>query len=54
MGVTDYVNKFFERVSSHGCLLIEQENGPDDYIHDIRQDIFERFKGLREALQRNA
>lgn len=49
--VTDNVNKFFERVSSQGCLLIEQENGPDDYIHDVRQDIFERFKDLREALQ---
>jgi len=49
--VTDNVSKFFERVSSQGCLLIEQENGPDDYIHDVRQDIFERFKGLREALQ---
>jgi hypothetical protein len=53
-GVTDNVNKFFERVSSQGCLLIEQENGPDEYIHDVRQDIFDRFKGLREALQRNA
>jgi len=49
--VTDNVNKFFERVSSQGCLLIEQENGPDDYIHDVRQDIFERFKGLGEVLQ---
>ena len=49
--VTDNVSKFFERVSSQGCLLIEQENGSDEYIHDVRQDIFERFKGLREALQ---
>lgn len=48
--VKDHVNKFFERVSSQGCLLIEQENGPDDYIDDVRQDIFERFQGLREAL----
>lgn len=48
--VIDNVNKFFERVSSPGCLFIEQENGPDEYIHDVRQDIFERFKGLREAL----
>ncbi|MFH1784553.1 MAG: GSU2403 family nucleotidyltransferase fold protein [bacterium] len=47
------VNKFFGRVSSQGCLLIEQENGPDEYIHDLRQDIFERFRGLREVLQRN-
>ena len=48
--VTDNINKFFERVSSQGCLLVEQENGPDEYIYDVRQDIFDRFKRLREAL----
>lgn len=47
----DSINKFFERVSSQGCLLIEQENGPDEFIHDVRQDIFDRFKRLRDALQ---
>jgi len=52
MGVPDNINKFFERVSSQGCLLVEQENGPDEYIHDVRQDIFDRFKRLKEALQR--
>jgi hypothetical protein len=34
--------------------LIEQENGQDEYIHDVRQDIFERFNGLKEALKRGA
>ncbi len=48
--VPDNINKFFERVSSQGCLLVEQENGPDEYIHDVRQDIFDRFKRLRKAL----
>ncbi|MDP2943457.1 MAG: GSU2403 family nucleotidyltransferase fold protein [Candidatus Omnitrophota bacterium] len=52
MGVLDNMDKFFERVSSQGCLLIEQENGPDEYLHDVRQDIFDRFKMLKEALQR--
>lgn len=51
--VMDNVNKFFERVSSQGCLLIEQENGSDEYIHDVRQDIFERFEILKKAMQRN-
>ena len=50
MSVPGNINKFFERVSSQGCLLVEQENGPDEYIHDVRQDIFDRFKRLREAL----
>ena len=49
-GVVDNVNEFFERVSSQGCLLVEQENGPDEYIHDVRQDIFERFGILKKAL----
>ena len=52
-GISDNLNKFFERVSSQGCLLVEQENGPDEYISDVRQDIFDRFKDLKEALQRN-
>ena len=53
MSVPDNINKFFERISSQGCLLVEQENGPDEYIHGVRQDIFDRFKRLREALQEN-
>lgn len=46
------VNKFFERVSSQGCLLVEQENGTDEFIQDLRGDIFERFKRFREVLER--
>lgn len=48
--VSENLAKFFERVSSSGCLMIERENGPDEVIHDLRQDIFERFSKLREAL----
>ena len=51
-GVSDNINKFFERVSSRGCLMIEEENGDDEYIHDVRQDVFERFNSLKEALRR--
>lgn len=53
MSVSDNINKFFKRISSQGCLLVEQENGPDEYIRDVRQDIFNRFKRLRETLQKN-
>jgi hypothetical protein len=48
--ILDNINKFFARVSSQGCLIVEQENGPDEYIEDLREDIFERFKSLRGAL----
>jgi len=49
--VSDNINKFFERISSRGCLWVERENGPDEYIHDLRQDIFDRFKRLSEAIK---
>ncbi|MFH1061258.1 MAG: hypothetical protein V1747_00025 [Candidatus Omnitrophota bacterium] len=49
-GVAENINKFFERVSSQGCLMIEAENGDDEYIDDVRQDIFERFEDFKKAL----
>lgn len=48
--VPDNMNKYFERISSQGCLLVELENSTDEFIQEIRQDIFDRFKRLREAL----
>jgi len=51
MSVSDSIDKFFERISSQGCLLVEQENGTDEYVYDLRQDIFDRFKRLREVMK---
>ncbi|MBF0386684.1 MAG: hypothetical protein HQL20_02375 [Candidatus Omnitrophica bacterium] len=48
--VSDNLAKFFERASSQGCLMVERENGPDEFIRDLRQDIFERFSKLRAVL----
>lgn len=48
--VPQNLTKFFEKISSPGCLLVERENGPDELIPDLRQDIFERFTKLREVL----
>ena len=45
------LRKYFERISSQGCLMVEKENGPDEYIENIRQDIFERFNNLIEHLR---
>jgi len=50
--VSDNIDQFFESVSSRGCLWVERENGPDEYVHDLRQDIFDRFKRLSEAIKR--
>lgn len=44
------LRKFFERKSSQGCLMVEKENGPDAFIADVRQDIFERFSRLAARL----
>lgn len=44
------LRKYFKDVSSQGPLLVEQESGPDEYIRDLRQDIFERFQMLRDSL----
>ena len=50
MSVPENLAKFFGRASSSGCLMVERENGPDEYISDLRRDIFERFNKLREVL----
>jgi len=48
--VSQNLSKYFERKTSQGCLMVEKENGPDEYIDDLRQDISERFNKLRESL----
>lgn len=40
------IKTHFERISSIGCLMVEKENGPDEYIDNLREDIFNRFKLL--------
>ena len=44
--VQENLKIFFERKSSQGCLMVEKENGVDEFINDLRQDIFERFSNL--------
>ena len=44
------LSKYFERKTSRGCLMVEKENGPDLYLDDLRQDIFDRFKQLRDFI----
>jgi len=50
VSVSKNIKKYFERKTSQGCLMIEKENGPDEYIDYLRQDIFERFNELLEFL----
>ena len=48
--VNHNIRQYFNNADSQGPVLIEQENGPDPYIDDLRQDIFERFKKLQIAV----
>ena len=50
IGISKNIRKYFERKTSQGSLMVEKENGPDEYIADLRQDIFERFNELLEYL----
>jgi len=50
IGISKNIKKYFERKTSQGCLMVEKENGPDEYIDDLRQDVFERFNELLEFL----
>lgn len=48
--VSQNLQKYFERKTSLGCLMVEKEHGIDPYVDDLRQDIFERFGQLRGLL----
>lgn len=45
--VRQNLNAYFSSVDSKGPLFVEEENGPDAYIDNLRQDVFERFNKLR-------
>jgi hypothetical protein len=34
-------------------LLVEEENGPDDFIDDVRKDAFNRFQELIDVCERS-
>lgn len=48
--VEQNLSEYFSSVDSKGIFLVEEENGPDAYIDNLRQDIFERFNGIRQGL----
>jgi len=50
VNISRNIKKYFERKTSQGCLMVEKENGSDEYIHNLRQDIFERFNKLLEFI----
>jgi hypothetical protein len=49
--ISKNLDEFFAGKSGSGCLMVEKENGPDEYIADLRQDIFERFSQLQKVIK---
>lgn len=44
--VREHLNEYFNSVDSKGPLLVEQENGPDAFIANVREDAFDKFSVL--------
>jgi len=42
------LRSFFRTLTSPGPLWIERENGPDEFIENVRHDAFTRFNELRQ------
>lgn len=40
------IKAYFQSETSRGCVMVEKEHGPDDYIEDLPADIFRRFAGV--------
>lgn len=47
------LRKFFSRLTGQGCIMVEEENGPDDFIDDVRKDAFDRFQELIDVCERS-
>ena len=51
-GLVERFDKYFGMISADGCIMVEEENGPDIYIDDLRKDIFNRFAEVRELFNK--
>ncbi|MFW6173844.1 MAG: GSU2403 family nucleotidyltransferase fold protein [Elusimicrobiota bacterium] len=49
--ISEKLYKYFGRKSGKGCLLVEKEHGSDEFIEDLRKDIFERFSKLIDIIR---
>lgn len=44
------LKEYFSSVDSKGPLFVEQENGPDPYINNVRQDAFDKFGAIKQRV----
>lgn len=44
--VLNNINNYFKLIDSEGPILIEQENGPDSFINNVREDAYKKVTQL--------
>jgi len=44
--VRQNLGEYFSSVDSKGPFFVDEENGPDAYIDNLRQDVFDKFNGI--------
>jgi hypothetical protein len=53
--VESELRSFFGTLTSQGSLWIEKENGPDEFVENVRRDAYVRFTELlRDAFERSS
>jgi len=50
--VKENLKEYLSSVDSKGPLFVEQENGPDAYVSNVREDAFEKFSGIRQRVEK--
>ncbi len=50
--VKENLKEYFASVDSKGPLFVEQENGPDAYVANVREDAFEKFGDIRRRVEK--
>jgi len=49
--VKENLKEYFNSADSKGPLFVAQENGPDAYIANVREDAFDKFSGIRQRVE---
>ena len=49
--VKQNIDQYFNKVYAKGPVYVQDENGPDTYIDDVRQDAFEKFSDIRRRAE---
>ena len=45
------LDQYFSKVDAKGPLYVQDENGPDTYIDNVREDAFDKFSDIRRRVE---